>query len=229
MSQVAHSGLLQSLLKTEKLPSKQSAGAPGDGYSWHRQNAETNFGQNGLVRRAEWIKEVRNIYNNGAVPWREALRKASENRRQQKADYTTVKTRIIQSYKGRNKADVKCNGPVCPGRYTKPASAELRPNAHRNKRVLTQAAAVKLLKKYYEERSNMKSMKKDISTKRKHAVNPCPEKTITDSLGRTRRLVQKNPECADNWLYRTSKNYDMRGVDHGNKKDSVVYKVNLTK
>ena len=60
-------------------------------------------------------------------------------------------------------------------------------------------------------------MKKDMSTKRKSALEACPVKTIKDSLNRTRSIAVKTAECADNWLYNKPGKYDMKGVDHGTK------------
>ncbi len=198
------------------------------GYRWHRQEAFANLSsKNGLVKRAQWLTEVRNIYNTG-VPWREALRTASSDRKRVTPDYKTFKTKVVESYKGRNADTVKCSGVVCPGRYNKQPATVFRPQGHPNKRVLTQSAAVALLKDYYNKRGALtgrlvqaqRAMKKDISTKRANAVNPCPVKTITENgpNGKTRKIAVRDANCADSWLYRKSMSYDMVGVDHGNKK-----------
>jgi len=202
-------------------------------YDWHRNNAFTNIGTDGIAKRNKWIQEVKDIYQNGKVTWRRALSIASENRATNKK-YKTVKERVINKYEGRQAANVKCSGPVCPGKYDREASTEYRPQGHKNKRVLSQQAAMNLLKKYYSQRGNLtgklieaqKAMKTDISRKRNTALTPCPVKQVVSLNGVARNLVTKTPECADNWLYRKIDKYDMKGVDNGSGK---LYNEPLTK
>jgi hypothetical protein len=121
---------------------------------------------------------------------------------------------------------------VCPGKYDREASTKYRPQGHKNKRVLTQAGAMALLKKYYSTRGNLtekliaaqQAMKTDISKKRARALVPCPVKQVVDRNGVVRNIASKQPECADNWLYRKplvspkkflTNKYDMKGVDNG--------------
>jgi hypothetical protein len=192
-------------------------------YDWHRTQAFANIGQNGIVKRDRWLDEVRKIYKTRKVTWREALSIASTNRASDKSDYKTVKNRIVSSYTGRQADTVTCSGPVCPGRYDREASTNYRPQGHKNKRVLTQASAMALLKKYYSKRGNLtnkliaaqKAMKTDISKKRVRALEPCAVKQVVDRNGVTRNIANKQPECADNWLYRNTNKYDMKGVDNG--------------
>jgi hypothetical protein len=239
-------GLVQALLKSSGGGPSQfrgGAGAAPVGYNWHRQQAIANLGDNGVVKRAQWLKEVRTIYQNQqGVTWREALRKASDDRKKTSTDYKTVKGRVISSYKGRDASTVKCKGIVCPGKYNKAPSEQYRPQAHPNKRVLTQAAAVDLLKTYYRQRGNLtgklieaeRAMKSNISRKRNNVVNPCSVKpvsyTTSTGVATVRNVAVKDPACADNWLYRSkARSYDMAGVNHGNKKDSPAYGASLTK
>jgi hypothetical protein len=229
------SGLIDALINS--MPS-QKGGTPGSGYRWHRENAIMNLGTDAIARRDVWLNEVRAIYRGGQVPWKQALQQASKNRTD-KEGYLSVKDRTIASYKGRNASSVKCQADrpggkaVCPGRYTKPASTEFRPQGHKNKRVLTQEAAKTLLRDYYRSRKDLIkaqiAMKKDMSTKRNRALEACPVKTITDSLNRTRSIAVKTPECADNWLYKNPGKYDMKGIDHGNKDTFKLHKVRSDK
>lgn len=208
--------------------------ATDSAYDWHRKKAFTNIGADGIVKRNKWIQEVKDIYQNGQVTWRQALSIASNNRATDKPTYRTVKKRVIDTYTGRKAANVKCSGPVCPGRYDSAASTEYRPQGHKNKRVLSQQAAMNLLKKYYSQRGNLtgklieaqKAMKTDISRKRNTALTPCPVKQVVSLNGVTRNIVTKTPECADNWLYRRIDKYDMKDVDNGSGKS---YNEPLTK
>jgi hypothetical protein len=192
-------------------------------YDWHRTKAFANIGQAGIAKRDLWLNEVRKIYQTRKVPWREALAIASSNRVSSKPSYQSVKKRVIASYTGRKAANVKCTGIVCPGQYDREASTTYRPQGHKNRRVLTQAAAMTLLKKYYSKRGALtnklieaqKAMKTDISKKRARALEPCPVKEVVDRNGVTRRIAVKTPECADNWLYRNGNKYDMKGVNNG--------------
>jgi hypothetical protein len=237
------SGLLEALFSSMPSSKQQKGGAPGSGYGWHRQNAINNLKPDALVRRDAWLKEVRDIYQQGGLTWREALTLASNNRKEKTSAYQSVKDRTIAGYTGRNAQTVKCQASrpggkaVCPGRYDKVASTDYRPHGHANKRVLTQEAAKKLLKDYYRSRKDLvkahTAMKRDISTKRNKALKPCPVKQITDSLGRTRSIAVKTAQCADNWLYKPGK-YDMSGVDHGDKKsnpqnNTILHKIRSDK
>jgi hypothetical protein len=219
-------GLVGALVKAKATDSASS-------YDWHRKNAFTNIGADGISKRNKWIQEVRDIYQNEKVTWRQALTNASRNRANN-TDYRTVKKRVIDKYTGRQAANVKCTGPVCPGKYDRQASKEYRPQGHKNKRVLSQQAAMNLLKKYYSERGSttaklieaQKAMKTDISRKRNTALTPCPVKQVVSLNGVTRNIVTKTPECADNWLYRKIHKYDMKDVDNGSGK---LYNEPLTK
>ena len=202
-------------------------------YNWHRKNAFTNIGADGIDKRNKWIQEVKDIYKNGQVTWRQALTNASQNRATNK-DYKTVRERVIDSYKDRQADTVNCSGIVCPGKYDRPRATKYRPQRHTNKRVLSQQAAMNLLKKYYSERGSktaklieaQKAMKTDISRKRNTALTPCPVKQVVSVNGVTRNIVTKTPECADNWLYRKIDKYDMKDVDNGSGK---LYNEPLTK
>ncbi len=226
-------GLVQALLKS-------TGGAPSPvGYNWHREKAIANLGDNGIVKRAQWLKEVREIYKTQpGVTWREALRMASDDRKKTNTEYKTVRTRVISSYKGRDASTVKCKGVVCPGKYNKAPSEQYRPQGHPNKRVLTQASAIELLKTYYRQRGTLtgklieaeRAMKSDISRKRANVVSPCPVKPVSGTSQHVRNIAAKDSTCADNWLYRSNaRSYDMKGVNHGNKKDSPAYGASLTK
>ena len=226
--------VVQKQQKQQRLQSTETSKAPQSpiqaggnnvnvGYIWQRQNSFGNFKSEGIVKRDEWLNEVRSIYKNGSTSWKAALAQASSNRKLKKNTYKTVKSRVIESYKGRNAENIKCAGPVCPGKYNKTPSTDYRPNKHPSKRVLTEKAALELLKNYYKQRgtltseANEKSMRKDISTKRAKVLKPCATKTIVDKNGKSRNIAIKSPDCADSWLYRKSKNYDMYAVDNGNK------------
>ncbi len=221
-------GLVGALVKANGngAPAKPVATAAEVGpssYTWHRSKAFANIGKDGIIKRDQWLNEVREIYKARKITWREALSIASSNRAAEKPSYNTVKKRVIDSYKGRKAENVTCTGPVCPGRYDREASTEYRPQGHKNKRVLSQQAAMNLLKQYYSKRGNLtgklieaqKAMKTDISRKRTKALTPCPVKQVVDRNGVARNLATKTPECADNWLYRRIDKYDMKGVDNG--------------
>jgi hypothetical protein len=205
------------------------------GYRWHRNNAFNNIGREGLLKRDQWLSEVKDIYasSGGSLSWKQALALASQ-RRKTRQEYKTVKERVIESYTGRQSDKVKCNGPVCPGKYNKPASISYRPYKHENKRVLSHDAAVKLLKKHYIQKSSQSQnqnqsqrqthLKRDISQKRQRYLTPCPTVPKVDKLNRIRNIPVKTPECADNWLFRRIDRYDMAGVDYGNDPKNILNK-----
>jgi hypothetical protein len=180
------------------------------GYNWHRQNSFENLKvKDGIKKRDIWIKEVRDVVRTQGVNWKTAMNIASTTRKVTNPSYNTVKETVVSNYKQ-------------PGQT-------YRQNRHLNKHVLTEKAANELLKSYYKSRGsatgNLKlaetSMKTDIAKKRAFALEPCKTRTIEMKNGRKRNIAVKTSACADSWLYRKPKKYDITKVDHGNTENAL--------
>ena len=224
MSTSKTSGLLNALFKVkdkdkDNLKDKDNALTStlltgGDiGYKWHRENSFENLKvKEGIKKRDIWMKEVRDIVNSQGVNWKTAMNIASEKRKAVNPSYSTVKETVVSNYKH--------------------GGQTYRPNRHLNKHILTEKAANDLLKAYYKSRGTAtgnlkaaeKSMKTDIAKKRVYSLEPCKTKSITMKNGRKRNIAVKTSACADSWLYRKPKKYDITKVDHGNK-EKVNYNV----
>lgn len=243
-------GLLHSLLQ-------QKGGA--DSYSWHRSPSDTTAGfanarnnlliakqhpwedsaESGESKREAWIQEVRDVMQTQGLNWRDALKTASDNRKQKNNDYQTVKERVKGSYTGRNADSVDCDD--CPGKYNKDVIKDsqgkvvYRPHGyHGRKELLTTKSATNILREYYKQRSTTykrgitgatAAMRKDIVTQNnsRQIQTPCP---TTVQNGKT--VIDKShpdyQKCRSNWLYRKNpKKFDIKTVDHGENKESAAY------
>lgn len=211
----------------------QSGGA---GYARQRASGKqlTNLrSKGGLEKRDAWIAEVKAVQRETGMSYSDALHEASVRRQNRDPSYRTHKQRVMANYKPRSRSAVlaECarNGSrACPGAYDRPATSSYRPG-RRNKRLMTEKAAVAALRKHYREmgrasgnmKSATRSMRADISRKRGRVLTPCP--TQLDSRGR--RVAVRTDECADSYLFRGegARRYDMAGVDDGIGKRSPAY------
>ena len=242
-------GLLDSLLQ-------QKGGA--DSYSWHRSPSDKpgyakarknllsenklpweDSPESGERKRQAWIQEVRDVMQRNGLNWRDALKRASANRKQNNTEYKTVKERVKDSYTGRKASDVNCDS--CPGKYDKDiirdpqGNVTYRPHGFSGrKELLTTQSATNVLREYYKQRSGTykkgmsgatSAMRKDIVTKNntRRTQTPCP---TTVKNGKT-VIDTQHPDyqaCRSNWLYRKDpKKFDMKTVDHGENKGSSSY------
>lgn len=186
----------------------------GGDYRWHRTNAINNLAGVGEAKRDAWLNEVRAVQGETGMMWKDALREASNRRRAANPNYRTWKETTISNYRPRVAANVTCppDKPNCPGKYDRPATSTFRPG-RRNKRPMSEAAAVRVLREHYrnkgEESGDMKAatkaMRQDISKKRN-----------------AKRVLQ--PGSPDSWLYRKNPTgYDMVGVDYGEGRKSPAW------
>ena len=184
------------------------------------------FPASALQKANAWRDEVNAVRAELGISYKDALKVASERRKQNNNNYKTTD----QKYVERLDTIRKSNQPYSP-------------YGSKNKRPLSLEAAQRILLQYYRQRADqyakgpLTAMRKKISSCHKDpkkTLQPCP--TNIKSKDQAEKL---SPQCADSWKYRPGKNakghtgpgyYDMNGLDNlcGNKnaqakKESQLY------